>query len=130
MVYETYAKDFLGFVREATSPYHVVETSSKWLLREGFEYLDFREKWTLEEGKNYFTKPYGTTMFAFSIGKRPGEDTSFRIAASHTDFPCFRVKPNPDMLKKGYYSLNVESYGGLILNSWQDRLLSIAGKVC
>lgn len=130
MIYETYAKDFIGFIKEATSPYHVVETSLRWLEREGFEYLDFRKKWTLEEGKNYYTKPYDTTMFAFSIGKKPGEDTAFRIASSHTDYPCFRLKPHPDMLDKGYLRLNVESYGGLILNSWQDRLLSVAGKVC
>ena len=130
MIYETYAKDLTGFIHEAVSPYHAVETSSKWLEREGFESLDFQEKWTLEEGKNYYTKPYATTMFAFSIGKRPGEAAAFHMASSHTDYPCFRIKPNPDMQAKGYYRLNVESYGGLILGSWQDRLLSVAGKVC
>jgi len=52
-----------------------------------------------------------------------------RIASAHTDFPAIRVKPNPLTRVKGYGKLNVETYGGLIMNTWLDRPLGAAGLV-
>ncbi len=52
-----------------------------------------------------------------------------RIGAAHTDFPCLRIKPNPDVKTGGYSQINVEVYGGAILNTWLDRPLSISGRV-
>ena len=51
------------------------------------------------------------------------------MAAAHTDFPCFHLKPSAGITKDGYGSLNVESYGGLMLRTWLDRPLSLAGRV-
>lgn len=72
---------------------------------------------------------FGSTLIAFTVGEdyQPGD--GFRIAACHTDFPCFRVKPNPEMTENQYLKLNVEPYGGMILNTWLDRPLSMAGRV-
>ena len=64
---------------------------------------------------------------AFRIGEK--KPRGLRIAAAHTDFPGFRVKPAAGMVKDGYGLVNVEPYGGLILSSWLDRPLSLAGKV-
>ena len=75
----------------------------------------------------YVVNVFGTTLFAFHIGKKP-EDT-LRIASAHTDFPAIRVKPNPITSVKGYTKLNVEMYGGLIENTWLDRPLGAAGTV-
>ena len=52
-----------------------------------------------------------------------------RIAAAHTDFPCLRIKPSAEVAANGYAQLNVEVYGGAILNTWLDRPLGIAGRV-
>ena len=47
---------------------------------------------------------------------------------AHTDWPCLKIKSLPE--KKGKYrTLNVEVYGGPILNTWLDRPLSAAGRV-
>ena len=43
--------------------------------------------------------------------------------------PAFISKSNPEVDSKGYGKLNVEVYGGAILNTWMDRALSVAGKV-
>lgn len=51
------------------------------------------------------------------------------MAAAHTVFRVCRIKPNPEMEMSGYQQLNVEVYGGAILNTWLDRPLGIAGKV-
>lgn len=121
--------DFFDFIKKATSPYHVVKTCISQLKEHGFEQLDFQTPWKLIPGGRYYTVPYGTTLFAFTIPKEPSADTIFRITASHTDHPGFRIKNNAEMFEKDYLKLNVEAYGGAILNTWLDRPLSLAGKV-
>ena len=76
---------------------------------------------------SYVVNVFGTTLFAFHIGKKP--EATLRIASAHTDFPAIRVKPNPVTTVKGYTKLNVEMYGGLIENTWLDRPLGAAGTV-
>lgn len=120
---------FLDFIKKATSPYQVVATMIDKFEKKGFVSLEFGEPWKLEPGCKYYTKPYDTTLFAFCIPEQISSNTKFRMCASHTDHPGFRLKPNPDIKEKGYWKLNVETYGGVILNTWFDRPLSLAGKV-
>src|SRR5213078_3720780 len=47
----------------------------------------------------------------------------------HTDSPNLRLKPNPEYVAEGYAQLGVEVYGGVLLNSWLDRDLGLAGRV-
>jgi len=123
-----YLPDFLEFLDKSTSPFHVVKNSSEVLEQAGFTCLSFEKKWDLKKGGSYYLKLYDTSLFAFKIGTETNDDMILRIAAAHTDFPSFRIKPNPVMKEKGYMRLNTEPYGGMILNSWYDRPLSIAGK--
>jgi aspartyl aminopeptidase len=51
------------------------------------------------------------------------------MAGAHTDSPCLRLKPRPELRRSGYLQLGVEVYGGALLNPWFDRDLSIAGRV-
>ena len=118
--------DFFDYIESSTSPYHTVEESYRRLEDQGFTPLSMDEEWNLTEG-DYVIDVYGTTLVAFHIGKDPRE--TLRIASAHTDFPGFRVKPNPMITEKGYGKLNVESYGGLIQYTWFDRPLSLAGVV-
>ncbi len=53
--------------------------------------------------------------------------SQFRIIGAHTDSPCLKIKPHPDDSKFGWHTLQVEIYGGPLLNSWLDRDLGIAG---
>lgn len=106
-----------------------VEEAARQLREAGFEELDFKNGWSLQYGGRYYMKHYGTTLFAFTIGKNLQYRDGFRMAAAHTDYPCLRVKPNPDMQSAGYEQLNVEVYGGPILNTWLDRPLGISGRV-
>lgn len=122
----TTAEHLLTFIKRSTSPYHTVSSAANILEENGFKELALNEEWHLSEG-NYYVKVYGTTLFAFHIGRRVR--SSMRIASAHTDFPAIRVKPNPISKEKGYGKLNVETYGGLILNTWLDRPLSMAGAV-
>ena len=123
MTYET--KELLDFIASAPSPCHTVTASAEKLRRAGFEELELGGAWQLSRGGRYFVRVYGTTLLAFTVGAAG----PLRMAAAHTDFPCFRLKPAAGLVREGYGLLNVETYGGLILRSWLDRPLGLAGKV-
>lgn len=121
--------NLIDFIRKSVSPFHVVQESIKILENHGFKRLDMRNEWNLENEGAYFTAPYDSALFAFTISKTADSPLNFRIGAAHTDSPCLRIKPVPEMSEKNYLKINTEIYGGAILNTWLDRPLSIAGKV-
>ena len=125
------AEELLGFIQCSTSPFHVVEESAKRLLHAGFQELKPADSWRLAAGGRYFLRVYGSTLLAFVVGEKPlkSHGTPLLMAAAHTDFPCFRLKPEAGMTRDGCGTLNVETYGGLILRTWLDRPLSLAGKI-
>ena len=127
----TAAEELLGFIQCSTSPFHVGEESTKRLLRAGFQELKPADSWRLAAGGRYFLRVYGSTLLAFVVGKKPlkSHGTPLLMAAAHTDFPCFRLKPEAGMTHDGCGTLNIETYGGLILRTWLDRPLSLAGKI-
>ena len=125
------AQELLDFIGKCPSPFHTVQAGKELLKRAGFAELSLAAAWQLEAGGKYFVEAYGSTLLAFRIGRTAvhGSSRALRMAAAHTDFPCFRIKPAAGIVKEGYGSLNIETYGGLILSTWQDRPLSLAGKV-
>lgn len=125
------ARELLDFIHSSASPFHVVAESAKRLRRAGFRELRLDDSWHLAAGGRYFLSVYGSALFAFAVGKESPVESGapLRIAAAHTDFPGFRLKPAAGMTCDGYGTLNIETYGGLILRTWLDRPLSLAGKV-
>lgn len=119
-----------SLIQACVSPYHCILESSSRLVREGFQELTLHDSWNLSPGMAYYIKAFDSTLVAFTIGSQIGANPSLRIAASHTDWPCLKVKPNPEVTQGRYGKLNIEVYGGPILNTWLDRPLSMAGKVC
>ena len=115
----------LSFIQQSPSPAHTVVAAAARLRGAGFAELSLAEDWQLAVGGRYFVSVYGTTLLAFSVG----DAGPLRMAAAHTDFPCFRLKPAAGLTRAGYGVLNVEPYGGLILRSWLDRPLGLAGRV-
>lgn len=123
------AEELLKYIKSSVSPYHAVEEAVKEFKASGFEELDMRAQWNITKGGKYYVKPYGTTVFAFTVGKKTGNDTDIHLAAGHTDFPCLHVKPVAEYASGAYLRVNTEVYGGPILNTWLDRPLSLAGRV-
>lgn len=119
----------LSFIKRGTSPFHVVKESAEMLDDAGFQALDLCGEWQLERGGRYYAAAYGTSLFAFHIGEKTESSRHFRMLSAHTDHPCLRIKPAPEMTSKNFLKINVECYGGLIRNTWMDRPLSIAGRV-
>ena len=118
-----------GLLEKATSQFHAVSATKEELVAAGFEELHLKDNWNLVRGGKYVLEHHGSTIFAFTVGEEFKAEDGFRIAASHGDFPCFRLKSNAEMEVGGYRQLNTETYGGAILSSWMDKPLSVSGRV-
>ena len=122
----------LKFIAASPTPFHAVLSLSERLLAAGFQPLDEAQSWQLVPGQRYFVTRNASSLIAFTLPdqvhsqKRP---LAVRLVGAHTDSPCLRIKPSPDLRKNNYVQLGVEVYGGALLNPWFDRDLSIAGRV-
>lgn len=125
-----FAEELIDFIYESPTAFHAVENVKKELEKNGFKELKEEEKWNIEKEGKYFVTKNDSAVTAFVVGKGEIEENGFKIIGAHTDSPCFRVKPNCEMVSEGtYFKLNTEVYGGPILNTWLDRPLSLAGRV-
>ncbi len=124
-----YIDSLIDFLNESPVNFLAAETIIKMLDAEGFSPLDAADRWDLTPGGKYYVVKNGSAVFAFVVGS--GSATSgFKIISAHSDSPCFRIKPSPEMRSEGgIVKLNTEVYGGPILYTWFDRPLSIAGRV-
>lgn len=105
------------------------EYAVKRLDAAGFEKVEMTSLPMLETGKGYYITKNNSAVFAFRVGTG-GVTDGFKLICAHTDSPCFRVKPSPEMVSEGgMIRLNTEVYGGPILYTWFDRPLSLAGRV-
>lgn len=128
--YQKDLSELTAQLKAGVSPFHTIRYNASLLEAQGFEELRLGQPWKLAAGKGYFVNAYDTTLIGFTVGADTDKHPAFRIAASHTDWPCLMVKPSPEIVTGGYGKLNVSVYGGAILSTWMDRALSLAGKVC
>ena len=128
MSYIEAAQKLFDYIDASPTCYHAVKNVEDRLLQAGFEKLSEKETYHMEAGKSYFVVRNDSSVIAFSIPEK--EAKGFRIFASHSDSPCFKLKENPEVtLENAYVKFNVEKYGGMILSTWLDRPLSVAGRV-
>ena len=121
-------EELLGFLKNSPTAFQAVEEIEKKLAETGFAKLGEHENWDIVPGGKYFVTRNSSSVIAFSVPKEYAH--SFMITASHTDSPTFKLKSAFEAEACGkYVKLNVEGYGGMILSSWLDRPLSIAGRL-
>lgn len=135
------SEELLDFAGKSPSAFHAVANIAGYLEARGFRYLPETAKWDVAKGGSYYTTRNGSSIIAFRIGQdvsgsaRDGGDAAgsgggFRICASHSDSPTYKIKNVPELEGPGeYLRLNVEAYGGMIDSTWLDRPLSVAGRV-
>ena len=114
------------FLDASPSAYHAVDNLKNELVNAGYTQLAESQKWDLQPGGKYFITRNGTSLMAFRVPHNAPK--GFLMSASHSDRPGFKVKENPE-LKSAYVRLAVERYGGMLISTWLDRPLSVAGRV-
>jgi len=125
---DTFNDELLSFLSASPTPFHATQTMAAMLKDNGFTALKEEDSWALSAGK-YFATRNGSSIVAFIKGTEELEKTGIRMVGAHTDSPCLKVKPKPEKRMNGYLNIGVEVYGGVLLNPWFDRDLSIAGRV-
>lgn len=129
MKIENRMEQLFELVKKSPSPFHTAAAVMEELEKNGFTELKLSDEWGVQNGGKYYVNHHASTVIAFTVGSGFSFRQGFRIAAAHTDFPCFRIKGKPGILEESYQKINVETYGGAILNTWLDRPLSAAGRV-
>ena len=116
------------FIDNSPTAYHAAANLEKMLAGEGFVCLEETRIWDVQPGGKYYVNRNGSSVIAFTIpGKQP---KGFHMTAAHSDSPCFKLKETAEIAMDDLYlKLNVEKYGGMILSTWLDRPLSIAGRI-
>ncbi len=99
------------------------------LQQAGFQQLDEAAAWVLQPGCGYFVTRNQSSLIAFRLAGSTSLASGWRMVGTHTDSPCLKIKPQPELVRHGYMQLGVEVYGGALLNPWFDRDLSLAGRV-
>lgn len=126
---EQFNRGLLEFLAASPTPFHAVQQMEKRLLLAGFEVLQEADDWALQAGGRYCVIRNNSSIVAFTVGEKNVLDMGLRMVGAHTDSPCLKVKPQPEIFEAGYFQLGVEVYGGALLNPWFDRDLSLAGRV-
>ena len=127
------SKEMLEFIENSPSCFHAIENIKNRLSDAGFEELAEKNPWEIVPGGKYYVTRNDSSLIAIQIpegGKVQEDINGFHIVASHSDSPTFKVKESPEMMVEEHYvKLNTEKYGGMILSTWMDRALSVAGRI-
>ena len=119
--------DMMRFIDGAPTAFHAVQAVAEMLADAGYQELKEREPWTLAPGGRYFLTRNRSSLIAFRLPE--GDLNRFQIVASHADSPAFKLKPQAGKASQGCALLNVEKYGGMLMSTWLDRPLSLAGRL-
>ena len=119
--------NLLNFLDAAPTAWHAVNAIQEELEKHKFQQLHEKEPWKIAPGGRYFVQRNGSSLCAFIVPK--DKPTHALIAASHTDSPAFKLKPNAEFRKENMVMLGVEIYGAPMLTSWLNRDLGIAGRI-
>ena len=106
------------------TPYHAVERSRALLAEAGFREVEGTTPLPAEPGPWMLRR--GGSLLAWI---QQAEHRGFTVVGAHTDSPNLRVKSKPDVTSAGIHQVGMEIYGGVLLNSWLDRGLGLAGRV-
>lgn len=115
-------RPLLQWLDASPTPFHVVQNAVTTLSSHGFSKQS-------AFGEPLYERGYVVVEGSIAAWRLGSADGALRIIGAHTDSPNLRVQPSPDIRTAGWSQLGVEIYGGVLLNSWLDRDLGLAGRV-
>ena len=122
-----YAEQLLDLIEQSPSRYHATANLKDRLTAEGYAVLAEDAAWDVHPGGRYVVTRNDSSLLAFRVPE--GEITGFALAAAHSDSPTFQIKEHAEKLSARCTVLDTEKYGGMLMNTWFDRPLSVAGRI-
>lgn len=114
------------FLQAGVTPWHAVAEAAAWLEAAGYTRLEEAAYWNLEPGGRYYVTRNGSSIAAWRVPEHA--IGGWRMSIAHSDAPGWRIKPARSTAA-GCERLPVEGYGGMIMPTWLDRPLGVAGRV-
>ena len=128
-MYEEIVSGLTSFIGKSPTAFHAAANLGAMLREQVYRRLVEGEKWEICPGGKYYVTRNDSSVIALNVGEKL-KDYCFKIAASHSDSPTFKIKENAEIqVREKYMKLNTEGYGGMLCASWFDRPLSVAGRV-
>lgn len=126
----TSVENLLQFIQASPTAFQATQNLRARCQEAGYTLLEEDQSWDLELGGKYVVCRNQSSVIAFHLSPDLLEHYHYQLVASHSDSPNFKVKENGELLVRDrYLKLNTEGYGGMILHTWLDRPLSLAGRV-
>jgi len=114
------------FLNAGVSAFHSTAAAAAILEENGYTNCPESAEWNLVPGGKYYTTRNGSAILAWRMPK--GRLTGWHAAASHSDSPTWRIK-NLEGADHGFARAETEGYGGMLMSTWFDRPLSVAGRL-
>ena len=116
----------LAFLDAGVSAFHSTAAAAALLEQNGYQNCPESAAWALVPGGKYYTTRNGSSIVAWRMPTGPL--TGWHAAACHGDSPTWRIKQldTPDGV---FARAETEGYGGMIMPTWMDRPLSVAGRL-
>ena len=115
------------FLNAGVSAFHSTAAAVKLLEENGYQNCPESAAWELVPGGRYYTTRNGSAVLAWRMPK--GELTGWHVTASHSDSPTWRIKQLDGGKDAVFAKAETEGYGGMIMPTWLDRPLSVAGRI-
>ncbi|MBD1588175.1 M18 family aminopeptidase [Pseudomonas typographi] len=126
---DTLNQGLIDFLKASPTPFHATASLAKRLEAAGYQRLNERDPWAISPNGRYYLTRNDSSIIAVRMGRQSPATGGIRLVGAHTDSPCLKVKPQPELQRQGFLQLGVEVYGGALLAPWFDRDLSLAGRV-
>jgi aspartyl aminopeptidase len=123
------SRDLCSFIDAGPMPQLAAAEIGRRLEAAGFTALSETNSWFLQAGAGHYVVRADTSVIAFRVGSEAPAESGFRAFGAHVDSPNLRVKPHGSSVSEGYRRLAVEIYGGVLLHTWSDRDLGLAGRL-
>ena len=119
--------DLFDFLNKGVSAFHSTAAAVAILEANGYQNCPESAAWDLVPGGKYYTTRNGSAVLAWRMPK--GKLTGWHATASHSDSPTWKIKELDGGKDSVFARAETEGYGGMIMPSWLDRPLSVAGRI-
>ncbi|MBF0219353.1 MAG: M18 family aminopeptidase [Gammaproteobacteria bacterium] len=125
---DSFNQRLLRYLDSSPTPFHACAELAAQLGRAGYQELQESAIWQLQPQGRYLVRRNGGSLIAFTLPAAREQATGFTLLGAHSDSPNLRLKPQPTLNAAGVTQWCVEPYGGVLLHTWFDRALSLAGR--